>query len=270
MIAAVLLGCTHVPPDARSEACAECHVEQGAAWAESRHAKAATNALFAESFRRTDHPWCLSCHAADGVGVGCATCHAAGSPGCEGCHQFDLPRELGGASSGVASQDTVQEWRRSSFADRPCTSCHDPHASPGGHDDERMRAALTVDVRADVDRVVARLTSHDVGHAVPTGDPFRRLQLDVCADLGCSRTLATATFVRRLAPTEDGGWRLAEDTRVPPPTGGARTSVVERVLEAPGARGWRLSYHLADPVHEPVLGAQAVRLLANGPVVGSR
>lgn len=262
----LLAACAHVAPDARSESCAGCHPGEVADWGTSRHARSATNASFAESFRRTDHPWCLSCHAADGEAVGCATCHAEGARTCESCHQFELPVELDGPGSGVASQDTVEEWRRSSFSDRPCTSCHDPHASPGGHDAERMRAALRVEVTADGDVVTATLASTDTGHALPTGDPFRLLRLEVCADLGCTRGLASTTFVRRLARTGDGGWRLAEDSRIPPPTGASRSASVERTLVAPGARGWRLTYHLADPAHEPLLGTEAVQLLANGPI----
>ncbi|HYO72203.1 MAG TPA: multiheme c-type cytochrome [Archangium sp.] len=186
---------------------------------------------------------------------------------CAQCHQFDAPvrapleHENRFVPSGTPLQDTLSEWRASSFApETPCQGCHmreGSHAFPGGHDAALVRSALEVEVRAaDPTRVLVTLRSRGVGHALPTGDPYRRLRLTLCADADCTRVLGNAVFQRSLESTARA-YRLAEDTRVPPPT--ATTPVPARTLEIPLAAPlppgatWRLVRHHADPRHEPRL-----------------
>lgn len=200
---------------------------------------------------------------------------------CGQCHQFDAPvsAELEQhdrfVSSGTPLQDTLSEWRASSFSrSTPCQGCHmrgGSHAFPGGHDVALVRGALEVEVRADgPTRVLATVRSRGVGHAVPTGDPYRRLRLTLCADADCKRVLGSTTFARSLESTERT-YHVQEDTRVPPPT--AQVSAPSRTLEIPLAvplppgATWRLVRHHADPRHESRLPPDEVSLeVARGSV----
>jgi hypothetical protein len=114
----------------RAAACAGCHPDVHADWAQSRHGRAWTNAIFQREYKDRPLDWCVHCHAplaeqfaevkrgggplAD-EGVNCAVCHLRegrivarsrspgsphdtdgradfGGPGyCAGCHQFNFP-----------------------------------------------------------------------------------------------------------------------------------------------------------------------------------
>jgi hypothetical protein len=237
----ILLACLHPDRSASRERCADCHADTVTAWSTSLHAAAHSDPAFTEAFRRADDPWCLTCHLPDD-GVTCATCHGDDGRTCADCHQFDLP------GTTVASQDTVAEHARSSFADRPCTACHDPHAPQGGHDADALRRAIDVVATRTPDGTRFALTTTDVGHAFPTGDPFRRMVLEVCADLACRSIVAHHVLERSLVET-DGTWRERADSRIPPPTSG-RMSTVH--LDLPHGRAWRLWYRLHDPNHPPL------------------
>lgn len=231
------LGC-HPSMDPSPSSCGECHAALTSAWTTSFHAQARTSPAFEEAFRRADDPWCLTCHR-EPDGVDCAACHAERKE-CVDCHQFDLP------GTSVASQDTAREHAASSFANQPCTSCHDPHAaSHGSHDEVALRRALSVEVLRTVDGSVATFETQDVGHAYPTGDPFRRLVLEICGDLACSRVLERHTLERRLVEV-DGTWSVRSDTRIPPPTNGP---VAQHRLDVVTGRAWRLWYRRVDPRH---------------------
>ena len=113
-----------------AQTCAGCHSGAHAEWADSRHGRAWTNAIFQREYRQGPLDWCVHCHAplkeqfaqvragggplAD-EGVTCAVCHLRagtmqarsrrpGSPHqtatsadfggpafCGGCHQFNFP-----------------------------------------------------------------------------------------------------------------------------------------------------------------------------------
>lgn len=248
-----LLACSHPPMDAPRTRCTDCHDAQPAVWANSLHARAFTDPAFTEAYRRAQDPWCLTCHLKDD-GVTCATCHGAGGRTCVDCHQFDLP------GTTVASQDTANEHARSSFADRPCIECHDAHDPRGGHDAERLREALTVTATSTPSGTQLALTSHGVGHAFPTGDPFRRLVVEICADLACRRIVDTRVLQRSLRETSSG-WRVEADTRIPPPTVGPDQTVA--LTLAPG-RAWRVWYRLTDPRHYTL--ANTAVLVDTGPL----
>lgn len=147
------------------------------------------------------------------LGVGCVTCHvvddqilAGGSDepspsahpvlrelgrtpagACESCHEFEFPdRAL--RKRPLLMQSTVSEHAASSEAAQRCASCHMQRATDGHmrHDFtssrnlERMSRAVHVEARrVDANRVTLTLEARGVGHALPTGDLFRRLEVGV-------------------------------------------------------------------------------------------
>jgi predicted CXXCH cytochrome family protein len=288
-----------------ADRCLGCHAVEAAAWVGSRHAVASTNPTFQTSFAQTRHPWCTRCHLEGGVG--CLACHLGEGGGlvglepslaarlvhpvshdarladerlCARCHQFDLPPP-GGLVPGqlpvhltdTPGQDTVEEWRGSAAAARgeTCTSCHDPHAAEGAHAPALVREALTVDARRDGDLATFTLTARGAAHAVPTGDPFRRLQLEVCASERCEVPLATTALERRLSRDRDGAGWTVRDRRIPPATAGDEASLTVSLplgeVPAAGAR-WRLLFLLADPRHHEALPPEESRyLVAEGPLL---
>ncbi len=145
------------------------------------------------------------------LGVGCVTCHASageivstnGSVAtasrhatradtqfrtaavCNGCHQFDFPEP-----QKAPMQGTRDEHRTSRFSSSGCQACHMPLlASADGskhhnHDFRVMgntamlQSALSVRAsRGTNERIHVVLSAAHVGHAVPTGDMFRRLEV---------------------------------------------------------------------------------------------
>ncbi len=199
-------------------------------------------------------------------GVGCAACHIRGgailaprpataeaekahhivveprlaqAEWCAGCHQFNWPITMDPVRYGpYPMQNTVAEWRASGRAET-CIDCHmtTGHRMSGGHDAEQVARALDVAVVARHANVRVRLRSRAVGHALPTGDPFRRLVLQLCAAPSCEPVLREIFFGRRFDAAHDG--KLVLDTTVPPSG--------ERAVDAKaaGARYWRLVYRYA-------------------------
>jgi hypothetical protein len=232
-------------------------------------------------------------------GVSCAACHvrdgtvlAANPPGwlarkahpieqdtrladstlCAGCHDFDFQNHTPAwpmTWSDEPLQDTVDEWRASWFAEAGtgCVDCHvrgRRHRFAGGHDVAQLRDAVDLRLTRTATGLEATLTATGVGHRVPTGDPFRRLVLEVCADEACATRTGRAVFGRRFRSTATS-WEMVADTTVPPPAEGPtahRTLAVP--LDGPAVH-WRLWVHYADPTLD--LPADLDRaLLAEGPV----
>ncbi len=161
------------------------------------------DADFQRSFRAEPLDFCVRCHAPRATGrddqagldegVGCASCHDgtvahAAHPArerpttraCDGCHEFSFPGRP------ERMQRTVAEHAGSRFALASCASCHMPatatHARSHGfgitRDPERLRASIAMDpVRRIPGGLEVRLRSVGVGHALPTGDLFRALQV---------------------------------------------------------------------------------------------
>jgi hypothetical protein len=166
--------------------CASCHEEAHVEWQRSRHATAAQNPLYLASFEKHGRKqWCVGCHAPKTESaVGCTSCHLpeAGhqakvdSRTCAKCHDFDVPKQFGVGEGPM--QDTYDEWHASTAAreGKACASCHD-HAARSGHDAKVLSEALRVKVRRKDGEIVATISAPGAGHAVPTGDPFRRLML---------------------------------------------------------------------------------------------
>lgn len=289
--------------------CAGCHAEIASAWSASRHARAYDNPTFRESFRRSGQPWCLSCHAATSRsdGVACAACHegpgglVSASAGllariyhpieaeegfaserlCARCHQFDFPtpsslrdsHQMPLSFTDTPSQDTVEEWRQSTAAaeGRSCTHCHDPHEAPGARDHALLRGTLSARVDYDpaAGLVKATISAKGAAHAVPTGDPFRRLHLTICGPERCELPYAERLFQRR--PREEGDdFVVSHDNRIGPARSGdvAEIEASIQVPELPPGSRWRLHYRYADPLHESALPSEEVRsLVAEGVLV---
>jgi hypothetical protein len=105
----------------------------------------------------------------------------AGDRACAGCHEFTFPRR-----PDQWMQRTVGEHAESGYAATSCADCHMPrladgrrdHRFAGSRDPELLRRALKVTAGRDGGAVKLTLEPGWVGHAVPTGDLFRRLVVE--------------------------------------------------------------------------------------------
>lgn len=149
------------------------------------------------------------------LGVGCVTCHVtspgtvlaapraealpprqsphrvvrdarfAGAGACAGCHEFAFPgREV--RSREDLMQGTIAEHAESPARDRACAECHMPASGAGrrshrfttSRDVASVRKAVHIEAeRIDATHVRVRLTPNELGHAFPTGDLFRRVEI---------------------------------------------------------------------------------------------
>ncbi|PRQ02346.1 Doubled CXXCH motif [Enhygromyxa salina] len=146
---------------------------------------------------------CVSCHVRDGeILAGPGPARSADSPhavrrdagldqpaSCGACHEFDFPD---GAlrDRPLAMQRTVTEHAGSRFAARSCVSCHMPRLDDGRRS-HRFAASRDPAMLRDAVRVAAerrgpssvRITLRPgrVGHAFPTGDLLRRIEVGAVA-----------------------------------------------------------------------------------------
>lgn len=226
--------------------CRECHEDVAAQWVRSRHHLSFTNADFQRSYARETASFCRDCHApalvraeplpaaeAEALGVGCLDCHAGASTllagpdadvaaaphplaaaqgvatrSCARCHEFDFPPESR-RRPGVMMQTTMREHRASAHADRSCAACHLPdgdHSLASTRDPAAIRRALAVVAKREGDDLILALEPHGVGHAFPTGDLYRRLELHAERRIG-DRVIATAV---RYLDREFGSWRFPD------------------------------------------------------------
>lgn len=204
---------------------------------------------------------CVTCHAPAGA-VLAAPVHAEASPAphplvrtpgfaeaaaCGRCHAFSFP-----GRPGVAMQDTLREHASSRHAAKSCADCHMPRRADGGRDHRfvasrdpaLLRRALRV--RADRRATAVHLSLEPgwVGHAVPTGDLFRRLwvEAEVADDDWQVLAQDARALGRRFA--SGGGARVpVADDRVGA-RGEAPTEVVLELGEAARERPirWRVQY----------------------------
>lgn len=199
------------------------------------------------------------------LGVGCVTCHGTGddvlaaphrgarsdapaphgivrseafggTAACAACHEFEFPDRAARAWPAFM-QRTLQEHRESAFSDRTCADCHMRHVQgPTGRtrshdfsvvgDAELLRSAVEVSARRpSPGRVEVEVAAAAVGHAVPTGDLFRRLVVRVGVDGDAPQWLATRYLGRAFGSARPRGVPVVverRDDRVSP----ARPSVV--------------------------------------------
>ncbi len=228
-----------VTTEASFDRCERCHVAIAAEHARSMHARAAIDPLFQRELARVPDPtFCLACHGADRdpPGLGCGSCHGdevilatretgraphpvrvAPSLGtdevCAGCHQFDFPGRAGEPMQATLDEATLLGPERA--------RCVDCHAGASGHAFEVSDAMLAASIhtnataRREGTEVHVRLTlrAGEVGHAVPTGDVYRRLEVRAWL-VGAAGSLRSATLSRVFRAAPDGLHELA-DRRVP-------------------------------------------------------
>jgi hypothetical protein len=210
---------------------------------------------------------------------------------CASCHQFNFPAErtAGGPlfDTHAPMQDTFGEWQRSSHAAEgtQCQGCHMPwrtaadgaryrsHAFAGARDPALLASAARVEASATVEAqdiiVRVRVVPTGVGHAFPSGDLFRRLELSVWLDDAHAQRQVVSfarTFADAYERLPDGHMALvrrqASDSRVQPPGSGTpRESVLRfhRPISSPRASQprvrWKLE-HLLMP--SPQAASQGV------------
>jgi hypothetical protein len=97
-----------------------------------------------------------------------------------------------------------------------------------------------------------------LGHRFPTGDPFRRLQAEICETPDCTEPLTTFSF-GMFFREKDGRQVLIHDTALQTPKGNQQ--LVERQLSGRiktpnAAQFWRLRYSYAAPTTERTLTAE--------------
>lgn len=147
------------------------------------------------------------------IGVGCVTCHVVGdavlaaagpaveaphplrrdprfgtSSACANCHEFGFPDNHRRARP-EAMQRTHAEHAASPRRATGCSECHmrddhgrRSHAFVGSREEAYVASALAIDASrpaADVVEIQVSARPEVVGHAVPTGDLFRRLTVTV-------------------------------------------------------------------------------------------
>jgi hypothetical protein len=214
------------------------------------------------------------------LGVGCVTCHGTGDrvlgapsaapkaaphgvvrdarfttdAACGGCHQFAFPDAMFRKSAELM-QSTVRERGASTAADIACASCHMPangqrrdHRFRASRDPESVRSAVHVTARRlDERRVEIVLAPRALGHAFPTGDMFRRLEISAEAVGEDNMVLAEATryLARHFENRTHGAHALrtlVADDRVG--LAGAQSTSVVLDVGAP-ARGRPIAYRVA-------------------------
>ena len=150
-------------------------------------------------------------------------------------------------------QLTVSEHLASDHAGRSCADCHLPaadHSLVLSRDPVALRAALEVSAERDGKDVLLTLEPNEVGHAFPTGDLYRRLELH--AELLVEgRVVDTHTryLARHFAPwrRDDGtldpahAWPVRDDRVTARPT-------IRLPLDgaAPGVVVWWVDYERVD------------------------
>lgn len=175
---------------------------------------------------------------------------------CGGCHQFPFPKgELlpKVRYTSTPMQDTLHEWQQTDAP--PCQTCHMPdgsHTFPGAHDRDWLEETLSASVRP-IPRpeglsprtpetwAEVTFTARGAAHRLPTGDPFRRLYVEICADPDCARVLGVANAARHFNG-EEGDWREGVDRSIPPPRPGEQLS--SRTFAVPVEAGPPWSYRL--------------------------
>jgi hypothetical protein len=225
--------------------CGACHRRHYREWERSAHHTSYTNPIFQDEFGSRRSPFCARCHAPRPdreSGIDCAACHVrdgavlsttvsgraphasretpelAGTLACARCHQFEFEGQ-----TDELLQRTVDEWMASAHRGTNCQGCHmraggahHAHDFPGGLDTRLLRDAITVVARATHEggrtRVHFELSANGAGHAVPTGDIFRRVELRAWPE-GEEDMVESVLLGRRFRV--DHGWHEREDRRIP-------------------------------------------------------
>ena len=154
-----------------------------------------------------------------------------GSRACASCHEFGFPSQARGQREMM--QTTVSEHASSAFAAESCSACHMPRAGSDQHrshalattrDPDALRRAVQISAERNGGALRVRIAPQGVGHAFPTGDLFRRLNivievLDGARVVRRERRYLARHFVHRIQ--QDGVSRREEAADDRP---GARTA----------------------------------------------
>lgn len=196
-----------------------------------------------------------------------ASASLSGSDACRGCHEFQFPAQRD------KMQRTHEEHESSAYAQASCQSCHMPlvpATQSGGeskhaHTDhrfavqiepQRIRDAVVVESVELVGRTVRfQLLSSGVGHAVPTGDLHRTIELRARIVERASTSDWVRSHLKRSFTFRRHEQIEVSDTRLPAPDKDAAGSAAERTftLELPHAPragqtiAWEISWLPADP-----------------------
>lgn len=245
--------------------CVECHAEIGAQWRSSGHATAFDDPVFAAEYEPAPSAFCDGCHAPAlaGVhdGVDCASCHGAsaaasgpsGAEACATCHQFAFEPDHPVYDPADPMQDTVHEWQQSGTK-RTCVDCHMPrrdgvrsHRFVGAGDPSLVASALDITATREGSSIRIVLDADAAGHAVPTGDMYRRLRVAAWSDDhddAAHEQWLMRVFAQVTASTGEGfARRPVVDTR--PRPGQPRTVVLPARPDAPVH--WSVELHRLDP-----------------------
>lgn len=182
---------------------------------------------------------CVSCHLRDGVvisgpGSRRRAPHAVtrradfAEAVCQPCHEFEFP-DAHLRERPELMQSTVSEHRQSETM-LSCVDCHmrrshgvRSHLFPGGHDPALLRGAVTADAQLAGDVVRVSLRPLRIGHALPTGDLFRRLLVEVISVGANGPQVVAAQVLQRhfgMEQQRPGAWvKITEfDDRIVGPT----------------------------------------------------
>lgn len=250
--------------DNRSAWCVHCHAPLVEKPAQALTGRSPAPELLSEGVN------CASCHIRDGeLLTGRAPSKDAlqahpirqeprlsSSEFCGGCHEFFMPdfRTPGHPDSPLPMQKTLTEWRASGAARREqtCQSCHMPggaHAFPGAHDLDLVRRTLGVEwLRQGPARLCAVVRARDVAHAVPTGDPFRRMRLRLCRDSACEQPVGQRLLMRKVEWTGETATE-GTDTRLASPSSSDTSERTECFQLSPDRMPsyWMLEILYAEP-----------------------
>lgn len=272
----------------QNASCEGCHVEVAREWRGSLHQRAYVDESFARALAREPAAFCRGCHAPEAdprapapaelaeLGVGCISCHvpqdrviAGPGPGrgaaphavaraawfgepaaCGGCHEFAFP------GSGELMQATLREHAASAYAATSCVDCHMPRRADGRRDHRfaasrdpgLLRRALAATATRRGTAVDLVLRPGWVGHAVPTGDLFRRLVVEAeVADEQWQVLAAEARPLGRRFAAEHGRKAPIADERVGADGPGPTAVTLEL---GPAAEGrtirWRVVYERVE------------------------
>jgi hypothetical protein len=223
---------------------------------------------------------CVTCHVQDGAVVGehaaparagvhavVADARAGSSAACERCHQFAFPEP-----QRAPMQGTADEHRASPHAGESCESCHMAKvrdALGGSHrshdfrvlgDPARLRSALTARAARSGDRAITlSIAAARVGHAFPTGDMFRRLEVRARAVDESGAVVAVASPVvlaRRFGRARAERIQIGDDRL--PASGEARTLDLAFAEPVSGRElRWEIVYQRLDAAMAKAFGVDA-------------
>jgi hypothetical protein len=254
---------------ARNARCEVCHAEIAREWRGSLHQLSGVHPVYRRAFAREPLAFCTRCHAPEAApdapdspeaaaGAACVTCHRVtdgGAPGrmttapCATCHEFPFEDGTG------KMQLTSTEHRASKNAATSCEACHmtriaaptstatstatarRSHAFAASRDPAMLRRAARITARRDGGAIVVRFEPAEIGHALPTGDIFRRLRVAVQAR-GDGATKRELLLGRKTKQGPDRDDRPFRD---------GRPAEVRLPFDAPGRPvAWRVVYERVD------------------------